>query len=147
MFLRANGRDELADDAHARQHHDVDGRVRVEPEQVLEEHRVAADRRVEDADAQHALERQQQDRDRDDRRAEDHDQAGRVVRPDEERQPEPRHAGRAHAVDGDDEVEARQDRREAGDEDADARREHAACSTTSSCRACRRSSRCPRRRR
>ena len=84
--------DELRDDAHPRQHHDVDGRVRVEPEQVLEEHRIAADRRVEDADAQHALEGEQQDRDRDDRRPQDHDQAGRVVRPHEERQPEPRHA-------------------------------------------------------
>ena len=34
--------DQLADHAHRRQDHDVDGRVRVEPEQVLEQHRVAA---------------------------------------------------------------------------------------------------------
>ena len=32
--------------------HDVDGRVRVEPEEVLEQHRVAAERRVEDADVE-----------------------------------------------------------------------------------------------
>ena len=43
-LLAAEGRDQLADDAHRRQDHDVDGRVRVEPEQVLEEHRVAAER-------------------------------------------------------------------------------------------------------
>ena len=56
---RACGRsvDELADHAHRRQDHDVDGRVRVEPEQVLEEHRVAAQRRIEDADAQQPLDR------------------------------------------------------------------------------------------
>ena len=47
--------DDLADHAHARQNHDVDGRVRVEPEEVLEEHRIAAQRRVEDADVEDAL--------------------------------------------------------------------------------------------
>ncbi len=40
-----------------RQDHDVDGRVRVEPEEVLEQDRVAAERRVEDADVEGALER------------------------------------------------------------------------------------------
>ena len=54
------------------------------------------------------------------RRAQDHDEAGGVVRPDEQRQAEPGHPRRAHAVDGDDEVEAGEDRREAGDEDAQA---------------------------
>jgi hypothetical protein len=69
--LREKRGDELADHAHGRQDHDVDGRVRVEPEEVLEEHRVAAERRVEDADVEQPLGRDQQDRDRDDRRAED----------------------------------------------------------------------------
>jgi hypothetical protein len=36
-------RDDLGDDAHARQDHDVDGRVAVEPEEVLVQHRVAAE--------------------------------------------------------------------------------------------------------
>ncbi len=40
--LAAEGRDHFADDAHAGQNHDVDGGVRVEPEQMLEEERVAA---------------------------------------------------------------------------------------------------------
>ena len=118
--LAAAGGDELADDAHRRQHHDVDRRVRVEPEQVLEQQRVAAQLRVEDADVEEPLGPQEQDGDRDDRRPQDDDQAGGVHRPDEEGQPEPGQARRPHAVDGDDEVE--QDRREAGDEDAERRR-------------------------
>ena len=124
--LAGEAGDDLADHAHARQDHDVDRRVRVEPEEVLEEDRIAAERRVENADVEGTLERHQQDRHRDHRRAEDHDEAGGVERPDEERQPEPGQARRAHLVDGDDEVEARQDRREPGDEDADRRRNHSA---------------------
>ena len=110
---------DLADDPHRRQDHDVDRRVRVEPEQVLEENRIAAERGIEDPQVQHPLGRHQQHRDRDDRRAEDHDQAGRVVRPHEQRQAEPGQPRRAHPVDRDDEVEAGQDRREAGDEHAE----------------------------
>ena len=50
-FAREAG-DDLADHAHARQNHDVDGRVRVEPEQVLEQDRIAAVGRIENADVQ-----------------------------------------------------------------------------------------------
>ncbi len=70
----------------------------------------------------HALKRQQQDGDRDHRRAEDHDQAGRVVRPEEERHAKPRHARRAHRVNRDDEIQSGQDRRETVDEDSQAGR-------------------------
>ena len=77
---------------------------------------VAADLRVEDREPERPLRHDEHDRDRDDRRAEDHHQARRVLRPDEQRQPEPRQARRPHPVDGDDEVEARENRREAGDE-------------------------------
>ncbi len=115
---------ELADDAHGGQDHDVDGGVRVEPEQVLEEDRIAAELRIEDPDVKRALGRDEKDGDRDDRRPEDLDDARRVMAPHEERQPEPREARRAHAVDRDDEVQARENRREAGDEDADAHREN-----------------------
>ncbi len=113
--------DDLADDPHRRQDHDVDGGVRVEPEEVLVENRIAAQRRVEDPHAQQTLDRHQEDRDRDDRRAENHDQARRVVRPHEQRQPEPGQPRRPHLVDGDDEVQAGEDRREADDEHADRR--------------------------
>ena len=47
--------DDLADHAHSRQDHDVNGGVRVEPEHVLEEDRVAAELGIEDADAPEAL--------------------------------------------------------------------------------------------
>ena len=73
--------DDLADHAHARQDHDVDGRVRVEPEQVLEQERVAAQLRVEDADAEDPLEGHQQQRDGEHRRAQDQDDAGGVDAP------------------------------------------------------------------
>ena len=49
--LAAEGGDDLGDDAHAGQNHDVDGGVRVEPEEVLEEKRIAALGGIEDADA------------------------------------------------------------------------------------------------
>ena len=119
--LAREGGDELAHHAHRRQDHDVDGGVRVEPEEVLEEDRVAAVLRVEDADVEEPLGADEEDRDRDDRRPEDLDDARRVVGPDEEGEPEPGEARGPHPVDRDDEVEARQDRREARDEDAERR--------------------------
>ncbi len=124
MFLRAERLHDLADDPHRREDHDVDRRMGVEPEQMLEEHRIAAEGRVEDAEVQHPLGRHQQHGDGDDRRPQDHDETRRVVRPHEQRQPEPRHSGSAHAVDRDDEVQAGQDRGEPGDEDAQRRRHH-----------------------
>ena len=59
-LLARERRDELADDPHRRQNHDVDGRVRVEPEEVLEQHGIAAQLRVEDADVEEALGGEQQ---------------------------------------------------------------------------------------
>ena len=122
--LAREHRDQLADHAEARHDHDVDGRVRVEPEEVLEQHRVAAERRVEDADAEDALDDQQQQRDAEHRRRQHLDQRGRVERPEEQRQPEPGHARRAQLVDRDDEVQAGEDRAEAEDERADRGRDH-----------------------
>ena len=49
-LLAGEAGDHFAHHAHARQDHDVHGRVRVEPEEVLEQERVAAQRRIEDAD-------------------------------------------------------------------------------------------------
>ena len=65
----------------------------------------------------YALKNDQDQGDGENRSAEHHEDAGRVVGPDEERQPEPGHAGAAHLVDGDDEVEAGEDGAESGDED------------------------------
>ncbi len=71
--------DDLADDAHAGQDHDVDSGVRVEPEQVLEQKRIAAEGRIEDSKVQRTLESDQHERDGDDRGAEHLDDTGRVV--------------------------------------------------------------------
>src|SRR5438128_12245295 len=73
--LAAAGGDELADDAHRRQHHDVDRRMRVEPEEMLEEHRIAADARIEEAEVKDSLGRDEEDRDCDHRSAEQVDEA------------------------------------------------------------------------
>ncbi len=101
------------------QDHDVDGGVRVEPEQVLEEDGVAAAGGVEEAEVEDPLEGHQQDGDRHHRGAEDLDDRGGVVGPHEQRHPEPRHPRGPHLVDGDDEVEPGEDRGEPGHEDAD----------------------------
>ena len=89
----------------------------IEPEQVLEQQRVAAARGIEDAEVQGAFEDHQHQRDRDHRRPQHLDDAGGVVRPDEQRQRDPGHARGAHAVDGDDEIQSGQDRGESRDED------------------------------
>ena len=45
----------FGDDAHRRQDHDVDGRMAVEPEQVLKQQRIAAGRRIEDRQAEDSV--------------------------------------------------------------------------------------------
>src|SRR6266850_6417486 len=91
--LARESRNDLADYAHRRKNHDVHGGMRIEPEQVLEEDGVPAEGRVEKAEMKHALEAGKQQGDGDDRRSQNHDEAGSVVRPDEEREPEPGHSG------------------------------------------------------
>ena len=118
--------DDLRDDAHGRQDHDVDGGVRIEPEEVLEQHRVSAHRRVEEADQEDALHDQHEQGDGQDRRRQHLDQGRRVERPEKQRHSEPGHAGRPKLVDRDHEVHAGEDRAEAEDEDAGDHRDHAA---------------------
>ena len=65
-----------------------------------------------------AFDRDQHQRHREHRRCEHKDHRGRIERPDEQRQPVPGQTGRAQPMNGDDEVQAGQDRGEAGDEDA-----------------------------
>ena len=120
------GADQFADHPHSRKHHDVHRGMRVEPEQVLEEDRVAAARRIENAELEHAFHEQQHNGHGQHRGAQDLNQAGGVVGPDEQRHAEPGHARRAHAVYGDDEVQSGEDGGEAGDEDAQRGRDHPA---------------------
>ena len=83
-------------------------------------------RRIEDANLEEPLGDHQHQRDRQHRRRQDEDDAGRVDRPDEERQLEPAHSRHAQRVHRDDEVETGEDRREADDEDARQRQHHVA---------------------
>jgi hypothetical protein len=78
-LLAREAGDDFADHAHRGQDHDVHGRVAVEPEHVLEQHGVAADGRVEDADVENVLQHHQHQRDGHDGRAQDHDDAGGVM--------------------------------------------------------------------
>src|ERR1700683_2636559 len=86
---------------------------------MLEEERIATKFGIEDAEMKRAFNRDQDDGDGDDRSAQNLDDAGGVVRPDEEREARPGHAGSTHAVDGDDEVQAGEDGGESGDEDGE----------------------------
>src|SRR5712675_1585459 len=117
--LAREGGNDFADDAHGRQNHNVDGRMRVKPKQVLEENGVAAKLRIEEAEVKHALHAGQQQSDGNHGCAQDENDAGGVLRPDEERQAEPGHARRAHGVHGDDKVQTGENGREAVDENAE----------------------------
>ncbi len=64
--LLAEGRDYFRDHGHGRQDHDVDGRMGVKPEEMLEEHGIAAEGGIKDADAQHTLKGDQKQRNRQD---------------------------------------------------------------------------------
>ena len=128
-----------------RQDHDVDGGVGVEPEEMLEQQRIAAAEAVEHRQAEPAVRHDQQQRHREHRRRQDHDEARRVKRPDHQRQAEPGHARRAQHVGGRDEIDAGRDRAEAGDDDAEDGDRRRCCASRPSNRADRRSSRCRRR--
>src|SRR2546421_4817741 len=54
-------RNQLADYTHRRQHHDVNRRMRVKPEEMLEQDWIASGRRIENAYMCEAFERHQQD--------------------------------------------------------------------------------------
>ncbi len=108
----------LADHPHAWQNHDVDRRMAVEPEEMLEEQGIASGIGIENGDAAQSFQRDQEQSDRQDRCRQHHDEAGRIKRPDEERQPEPPHSAHPQGMDRDDEIESGEDRREAVDEDS-----------------------------
>ena len=76
---------------------------------------------IEQAGAEQPLGHDQHQGDGQDRRGQDLHPGGGVERPDEERQTPPGHPGGPQAVDGGDEVDPGQDRREADDEDAEDR--------------------------
>ncbi len=120
--LAAVNRDDFADDAHGGQDHDVHGRVRVEPEEVLEQDRVAAQRGIKDADTERSFGDQQHQRNGQHGRGQQLDDGRGIQRPDEQRHLEPGHALAAKRVRRDQEVQAGEDRTEPQHEGAENRR-------------------------
>ncbi len=116
-------RDDLALHPKGREDHDVDRGVGVEPEEVLEEHRIAPDRRVEDADPEGPLQPEEEERDGQHRGRQDLYDGGGVEGPEEQRHAVPGETRRPHLVHGNDEVHARENGRETEDEGADERRD------------------------
>src|SRR5262245_54509975 len=115
--------DQLAHDTHGRQKHDVYRGMGIEPEEVLKQHRVSSQSRIEDPQAKNPLESHQDQGNGNNRRAENKNNTGRVKRPYEKRQTKPGHTGRAHFVDRDNEVKPGENRRKASDKNPD-NREH-----------------------
>ena len=105
----------MADDAEARQDEDVDFRVPEEPEQMLEQDRIAAARRIEEGRAEIAVGKQHGDAARQNRKRQEQQEGGDQHRPGEQRHLVQRHARSAHVEDGGDEVDRAEDRRRAGD--------------------------------
>ena len=104
-------REHLGDDPEPGQHHDVHGRVRVEPEDVLVHDDVAAVRRIEEVRAHDPVEQHQELGAGDERRAQHDQRRGGQVGPHEQRHPPEAHARSAHGHDGDQEVDGGRDRR------------------------------------
>src|ERR1041385_2806573 len=109
-------RHQLTDNTHSRKNHDVDGGMRVEPEEVLVQQWIAAQRRIEDADVKESFDGDEHQGDGEHGRRQHENYAGGIDGPNEQRQTEPSQTRRAHFVYGDDEVESRKDRRKADDE-------------------------------
>ena len=122
-FARKTG-DQFADHAHTGQNHDVNRRMRIKPEHVLEQNWIAAEVRVEDSHAPDSFESDQTERDREHRRRKHHDQTGRVERPNEQRQPKPRQTRRAHLVRRDNEIYPGHDGGKTGHEHTGRHRDH-----------------------
>jgi hypothetical protein len=106
--LAGEDREYLADDPHAGEDHDVDGRVGVDPEEMLEHDRVPPLGGVEHSGAEQPLEDDQRQGDGEHRRGEDLHPGGGVEAPDEEGQPPPAHPFGAQAMNCGDEIDAGQ---------------------------------------
>ena len=132
---------DLRDHAHRREHHDVDRRMRVEPEQMLEQHRVAAVRGIEDRQSQPPLRDHKQQRNRQYGRRENHDDRRGIDRPHEQRQTKPGHARRTQHVSRGNEVDAGRDAGKARRRRRRLRRQVRGCWRTSSSKGYRKSSR------
>ncbi len=115
--LAAEDGEDLRDDPHRRQDHDVHLGMPEEPEHVLVEHGAAAAGGLEEVKRAGELALEQQHRQPGGQRRQDEQEQPRVDvdRPDEQRHPRPAHAGGAHVLDRDDEVDRAGERGERED--------------------------------
>ncbi|KAF1854768.1 hypothetical protein Lal_00013172 [Lupinus albus] len=98
--LLREGRDDLADDAEARQDHDIHFGMAEEPEQVLVQDRVTTAGRIEERRAEVAVRQQHGDRRGENRQRQQQQERGDQHRPHEQRHLVQGHARRAHVEDG-----------------------------------------------
>eukprot|EP01026_Neomeris_dumetosa_P060822 TRINITY_DN57379_c0_g1_i1.p5 TRINITY_DN57379_c0_g1~~TRINITY_DN57379_c0_g1_i1.p5 ORF type:complete len:100 (+),score=17.34 TRINITY_DN57379_c0_g1_i1:51-350(+) len=96
----------MADDAEGRQDHDVDFGVAEEPEEMLEEDRITAARRIEECRAEIPIGQQHRDGPTEDRQGKEQQERGDQHRPGEQRHFMQCHAWRAHVEDRRDEVDS-----------------------------------------
>jgi hypothetical protein len=122
--LLREGGDHLADYAEAGKNQDVDLRVTEEPEQMLEQNRIAAACRVEERGGEMAVGEQHGDRAGENGERQEQQERRHQDRPDEERHLVQRHARRAHVEDGGDEVDRAKNRRRTRDEQREDREIH-----------------------
>ncbi len=111
--LAGEGGNHRRDDPEGGQRHDVNFRVAEEPEQVLEQQRVAAALRIEEGGAEVAVDQQHGDGARQHRQGQHKQERRDQDRPHVKRHLVHGHAGRAHVEDGRDEVDGAEDRRRA----------------------------------
>src|SRR5262249_8815665 len=115
--------DQLAHDTHSRQNHDVYRGMGIEPEEVLKQHRISSQSRIEDPQAKNPLESHQDQGNGVNSPAGNKNNTGRVTRTATTRQTKRDHNSLAQFVDRDNEVKTSENRREAGDKNPD-NREH-----------------------
>jgi hypothetical protein len=109
--LLAEGGEDLSDNTHCRKYHNVNCRVRVYPEEMLEEHRVAAKSRVKEPDVENPLGYYHNQCDPNNRSGQHLYPGCCIKRPREEWHPHPFHPRRPHPVDCDNEVQSRSESR------------------------------------
>jgi hypothetical protein len=93
--------------------------VRVEPEEVLEEQRIAAAEGVQHRQTEPTIGHDEHERHGQNRRRQDHHETRRVNRPDEQRQAKPGQTRGAQSVGRRDEIDARRNGAETSDDHAD----------------------------
>ena len=109
--LLREGRDDMADDAKARQNHDVHFRVTEEPEEMLIEDRITAIGRIKEGRAEITIGQQHRDRAGEDRKRQKKQEGRHKKCPRKERHLVHGHARRAHIQNRCDEIDCAQDRR------------------------------------